>query len=156
MLIFILAIVVLIVIKTQFLSISKFLEKADFRKIKIDEQKRCVFIQDSVYYFSDIERVFVVEDSDQPTLYERYMSRGCYNAYFATIIFKLKDGTRVSYHAVSKGQIYQILKKLQPYVKVPYNWESYKVSFFSLGAVLVFVIILFLIIFFFSGAISLR
>lgn len=156
MLIFILAIVVLIIIKTQFLSISKFLEKADFRKIKIDEQKRCVFIQDSVYYFSDIERVFVVEDSDQPTLYERYMSRGCYNAYFATIIFKLKDGNVVSYHAVSKGQIYQILKKLEPYVKVPYNWESYKVSFFSLGAVLVFGIILFLIIFFFSGAISLR
>lgn len=156
MLIFILAIVVLIIIKTQFLSISKFLEKADFRKIKIDEQKRLVSIQDSVYYFSDIERVFVVEDSDQPTLYERYMSRGCYNAYFATIIFKLKDGNRVSYHAVSKGQIYQILKKLQPYVKVPYNWESYKVSFFSLGAVLVFGIILFLIIFFFSGAISLR
>ncbi len=156
MLVIVMAIVVLIVIKTQFLSISKFLEKADFRKIKIDEQKRCVFIQDSVYYFSDIERVFVVEDSDQPTLYERYMSRGCYNAYFATIIFKLKDGNRVSYHAVSKGQIYQILKKLQPYVKVPYNWESYKVSFFSLGAVLVFGIILFLIIFFFSGTISLR
>lgn len=156
MLVIIMAIVVLIIIKTQFLSISKFLEKADFRKIKIDEQKRCVFIQDSVYHFSDIERVFVVEDSDQPTLYERYMSRGCYNAYFATIVFKLKDGNRVSYHAVSKGQIYQILKKLQPYVKVPYNWESYKVSFFSLGSVLVFVIILFLIIFFFSGAISLR
>ena len=156
MLVIVMAIVVLIVIKTQFLSISKFLEKADFRKIKIDEQKRCVFIQDSVYYFSDIERVFVVEDSDQPTLYERYMSRGCYNAYFATIMFKLKDGNRVSYHAVSKGQIYQILKKLEPYVKVPYNWESYKVSFFSLGAVLVFGIILFLIIFFFSGAISLR
>lgn len=156
MLVIVMAIVVLIIIKTQFLSISKFLEKADFRKIKIDEQKRCVFIQDSVYYFSDIERVFVVEDSDQPTLYERYMSRGCYNAYFATIIFKLKDGNRVSYHAVSKGQIYQILKKLEPYVKVPYNWESYKVSFFSLGAVLVFGIILFLIIFFFSGTISLR
>ena len=156
MLVIVMAIVVLIVIKTQFLSISKFLEKADFRKIKIDEQKRCVFIQDSVYYFSDIERVFVVEDSDQPTLYERYMSRGCYNAYFATIIFKLKDGNRVSYHAVSKGQIYNILKKLEPYVKVPYNWESYKVSFFSLGAVLVFGIILFLIIFFFSGTISLR
>lgn len=156
MLVIIMAIVVLIIIKTQFLSISKFLEKVDFRKIKIDEQKRCVFIQDSVYYFSDIERVFVVEDSDQPTLYERYMSRGCYNAYFATIIFKLKDGSVVSYHAVSKGQIYQILKKLEPYVKVPYNWESYKVSFFSLGAVLVFGIILFLIIFFFSGAISLR
>lgn len=156
MLVIIMAIVVLIVIKTQFLSISKFLEKADFRKIKIDEQKRCVFIQDSVYYFSDIERVFVVEDSDQPTLYERCFCRGCYNAYFATIIFKLKDGNRVSYHAVSKGQIYQILKKLEPYVKVPYNWESYKVSFFSLGAVLVFGIILFLIIFFFSGTISLR
>lgn len=156
MLVIVMAIVVLIIIKTQFLSISKFLEKADFRKIKIDEQKRLVSIQDSVYYFSDIERVFVVEDSDQPTLYERYMSRGCYNAYFATIIFKLKDGSVVSYHAVSKGQIYQILKKLEPYVKVPYNWESYKVSFFSLGAVLVFGIILFLIIFFFSGAISLR
>lgn len=156
MLVIVMAIVVLIVIKTQFLSISKFLEKADFRKIKIDEQKRCVFIQDSVYYFSDIERVSVVEDSDQPTLYEQYMSRGCYNAYFATIIFKLKDGNRVSYNAVSKGQIYQILKKLEPYVKVPYNWESYKVSFFSLGAVLVFGIILFLIIFFFSGTISLR
>ncbi len=156
MLVIILAIVVLIVIKTQFLSISKFLEKADFRKIKIDEQRRCVFIQDSVYHFSDIERVFVVEDSDQPTLYERYLSRGCYNAYFATMMFKLKDGTRVSYHAVSKMQIYNILKKLEPYVKVPYNWESYKVSFFSLGAVLVFGIILFLIIFFFSGAISLR
>lgn len=154
MLVIIMAIVVLIIIKTQFLSISKFLEKVDFRKIKIDEQKRCVFIQDSVYHFSDIERVFVVEDSDQPTLYERYMSRGCYNAYFATIRFKLKDGTVVSYHAVSKGQIYKILKKLQPYVKVPYNWESYKVSFFSLGAVLVFGIILFLIISFFSGAIS--
>lgn len=156
MLIFILAIVVLIVIKTQFLSISKFLEKADFRKIKIDEQKRCVFIQDSVYYFSDIERVSVVEDSDQPTLYERCFCRGYAGAYFATIMFKLKDGTRVSYHAVSKMQIYNILKKLEPYVKVPYNWESYKVSFFSLGAVLVFGIILFLIIFFFSGAISLR
>lgn len=154
MLVIIMAIVVLIIIKTQFLSISKFLEKVDFRKIKIDEQKRCVFIQDSVYHFSDIERVFVVEDSDQPTLYERYMSRGCYNAYFATIRFKLKDGTVVSYHAVSKMQIYNILKKLQPYVKVPYNWESYKVSFFSLGAVLVFGIILFLILFFFSGAIS--
>lgn len=156
MLVIIMAIVVLIVIKTQFLSISKFLEKVDFRKIKIDEQKRCVFIQDSVYHFSDIERVSVVEDSDQPTLYEQYMSRGCYNAYFATIRFKLKDGTVVSYHAVSKMQIYNILKKLQPYVKVPYNWESYKVSFFSLGAVLVFGIILFLIISFFSGAISLR
>lgn len=156
MLVIIMAIVVLIVIKTQFLSISKFLEKVDFRKIKIDEQKRCVFIQDSVYHFSDIERVFVVEDSDQPTLYERYMSRGCANAYFATIRFKLKDGTVVSYHAVSKVQIYKILKKLQPYVKVPYNWESYKGSFFSFGAVLVFVIILFLIISFFSGAISLR
>lgn len=156
MLIFILAIVVLIVIKTQFLSISKFLEKADFRKIKIDEQKRLVSIQDSVYYFSDIERVSVVEDSDQPSLYERCFCRGCYNAYFATIIFKLKDGSVVSYHAVSKMQIYNILKKLEPYVKVPYNWESYKVSFFSLGAVLVFGIILFLILFFFSGAISLR
>ena len=64
MLVIIMAIVVLIIIKTQFLSISKFLEKADFRKIKIDEQKRCVFIQNSVYYFSDIERVSVVEDSD--------------------------------------------------------------------------------------------
>lgn len=156
MLVIIMAIVVLIIIKTQFLSISKFLEKVDFRKIKIDEQKRCVFIQDSVYHFSDIERVFVVEDSDQPTLYEQYMSRGCYNAYFATIRFKLKDGTVVSYHAVSKGQIYEILKKLQPYVKVPYNWESYKGSFFSFGSVLVFGIILFLIISFFSGAISLR
>lgn len=154
MLVIIMAIVVLIIIKTQFLSISKFLGKVDFRKIKIDEQKRCVFIQDSVYHFSDIERVSVVEDSDQPTLYERYMSRGCYNAYFATMMFKLKDGTRVSYHAVSKMQIYNILKKLEPYVKVPYNWESYKVSFFSLGAVLVFGIILFLILFFFSGAIS--
>ncbi|MCI7536520.1 MAG: hypothetical protein SOT02_05275 [Elusimicrobiaceae bacterium] len=154
MLVIIMAIVVLIIIKTQVLSISKFLEKVDFRKIKIDEQKRCVFIQDSVYHFSDIERVSVVEDSDQPTLYEQYMSRGCYNAYFATMMFKLKDGTRVSYHAVSKMQIYKIFKKLQPYVKVPYNWESYKGSFFSLGAVLVFVIILFLIIFFFSGAIS--
>lgn len=156
MLVIIMAIVVLIVIKTQFLSISKFLEKVDFRKIKIDEQKRCVFIQDSVYHFSDIERVFVVEDSDQPTLYEQYMCRGCYNAYFATIRFKLKDGTVVSYHAVSKVQIYKILKKLQPYVKVPYNWESYKGSFFSFGAILVFGIILFLIISFFSGAISLR
>ena len=156
MLVIIMAIVVLIIIKTQFLSISKFLEKVDFRKIKIDEQKRCVFIQDSVYHFSDIERVSVVEDSDQPTLYEQYMSRGCYNAYFATMMFKLKDGTRVSYHAVSKMQIYNILKKLEPYVKVPYNWESYKVSFFSLGAVFVFGIILFLILFFFSGAISLR
>lgn len=156
MLIFILAIVVLIIIKTQFLSISKFLEKADFRKIKIDEQKRCVFIQDSVYYFSDIERVSVVEDSDQPSLYERCFCRGYAGAYFATIMFKLKDGSVISYHAVSKGQIYQILKKLEPYVKVPYNWESYKVSFFSLGAVLVFGIILFLIIFFFSGTISLR
>lgn len=154
MLVIIMAIVVLIIIKTQFLSISKFLEKVDFRKIKIDEQKRCVFIQDSVYHFSDIERVSVVEDSDQPTLYERYMSRGCYNAYFATIRFKLKDGTVVSYHAVSKVQIYKILKKLQPYVKVPYNWESYKGSFFSFGAILVFGIILFLIISFFSGAIS--
>lgn len=156
MLVIIMAIVVLIIIKTQFLSISKFLEKVDFRKIKIDEQKRCVFIQDSVYHFSDIERVFVVEDSDQPTLYELYMSRGCANAYFATIRFKLKDGTVVSYHAVSKVQIYEILKKLQPYVKVPYNWESYKGSFFSLGEVLVFVITLFLIISFFSGAISLH
>lgn len=154
MLVIIMAIVVLIIIKTQFLSISKFLEKVDFRKIKIDEQKRCVFIQDSIYYFSDIERVSVVEDSDQPTLYERHLSRGCYNAYFATMMFKLKDGTRVSYHAVSKMQIYEILKKLQPYVKVPYNWESYKGSFFSFGAVLVFVIILFLILFFFSGTIS--
>ena len=114
------------------------------------------FIQDSVYYFSDIERVSVVEDLDQPTLYEQYMSRGCANAYFATMMFKLKDGTRVSYHAVSKMLIYKSLKKLQPYVKVPYNWESYKGSFFSFGAVLVFVIILFLILFFFSGAISLR
>lgn len=156
MLVIIMAIVVLIIIKTQFLSISKFLEKVDFRKIKIDEQKRCVFIQDSVYHFSDIERVSVVEDSEQPTLYELYMSRGCANAYFATIRFKLKDGTVVSYHAVSKVQIYEILKKLQPYVKVPYNWESYKGSFFSLGEVLVFVITLFLIISFFSGAISLR
>lgn len=156
MLVIILAIVVLIIIKTQFLSISKFLEKADFRKIKIDEQKRLVSIQDSVYYFSDIERVSVVEDSDQPSLYERCLSRGCYNAYFATMMFKLKDGSVVSYHAVSKMQIYKILKKLQPYVKVPYNWESYKVSFFSFGAVLVFGIILFLILFFFSGAISLR
>lgn len=154
MLVIIMAIVVLIIIKTQFLSISKFLEKVDFRKIKIDEQKRCVFIQDSVYHFSDIERVSVVEDSEQPTLYELYMSRGCANAYFATIRFKLKDGTVVSYHAVSKVQIYEILKKLQPYVKVPYNWESYKGSFFSLGEVLVFVITLFLIISFFSGAIS--
>ena len=119
MLVIIMAIVVLIIIKTQFFSISKFLEKVDFRKIKIDEQKRCVFIQDSVYHFSDIERVSVVEDSDQPTLYEQYMSRGCANAYFATIRFKLKDGTVVSYHAVSKVQIYKILKKLQPYVKVP-------------------------------------
>lgn len=156
MLVIIMAIVVLIIIKTQFFSISKFLEKVDFRKIKIDEQKRLVSIQDSVYHFSDIERVSVVEDSDQPTLYERYMSRGCYNAYFATIRFKLKDGTVVSYHAVSKVQIYKILKKLQPYVKVPYNWESYKGSFFSFGAILVFGIILFLIISFFSGAISLR
>ena len=39
MLVIIMAIVVLIIIKTQFLSISKFLEKVDFRKIKIDEQK---------------------------------------------------------------------------------------------------------------------
>lgn len=156
MLVIIMAIVVLIIIKTQFLSISKFLEKVDFRKIKIDEQKRCVFIQDSVYHFSDIERVSVVEDSDQPTLYERCFCRGYAGAYFATMMFKLKDGTRVSYHAVSKVQIYEILKKLQPYVKVPYNWESYKVSFFSFGSVLIFVIISFLILFFFSGAISLR
>lgn len=156
MLVIVMAIVVLIVIKTQFLSISKFLEKADFRKIKIDEQKRLVSIQNSVYYFSDIERVSVVEDSDQPSLYERCFCRGYAGAYFATIMFKLKDGSVVSYHAVSKGQIYQILKKLEPYVKVPYNWESYKVSFFSLGAVLVFGIILFLILFFFSGTISLR
>lgn len=156
MLVIVMAIVVLIIIKTQFLSISKFLEKADFRKIKIDEQKRLVSIQDSVYYFSDIERVSVVEDSDQPSLYERCFCRGYAGAYFATIMFKLKDGSVVSYHAVSKMQIYNILKKLEPYVKVPYNWESYKVSFFSLGAVLVFGIILFLIIFFFSGAISLR
>lgn len=156
MLVIIMAIVVLIIIKTQFLSISKFLEKVDFRKIKIDEQKRCVFIQDSVYYFSDIERVSVVEDSEQPTLYEQCFCRGYAGAYFATMMFKLKDESVVSYHAVSKMQIYKILKKLQPYVKVPYNWESYKGSFFSFGSVLIFVIILFLILFFFSGAISLR
>lgn len=154
MLVIIMAIVVLIIIKTQFLSISKFLEKVDFRKIKIDEQKRCVFIQDSVYYFSDIERVSVVEDSEQPTLYEQCFCRGYAGAYFATMMFKLKDGSVVSYHAVSKMQIYKILKKLQPYVKVPYNWESYKGAFFSFGSVLIFVIILFLILFFFSGAIS--
>ena len=151
MLIFIIAILVLIIIKTQFSAISGYLEKVDFRKIKIDEQTKIVSIKDSVYYFSDIARVSVAEDSEQPSLFERCFCRYNSNDYFATIMFKLKDGSVVSYHAVSKMQIYNILKKLQPYVKVPYNWESYKVSFFSLSAGSIFGIMLFLILLFFYG-----
>lgn len=128
---------------------ARFFRKADFRKLKIDEQKKQVVIADSFYNFSEIESVSVVEDSEQHSLLERCFSRyNCHN-YFASILFKLKDGSIVSYNAVSKQQIFKILKKLKPYVELQDNPEYYKVSFLTLDGGSIFGIIFTMIVFFF-------
>lgn len=144
------AIVILLIILEMNLGVmSRYFEKVDFRKLKIDEQKRQVAIADSFYNFSDIESVSVVENSEQHSLLERCFSRYNCNDYFASILFKLKDGSMVSYNAVSKQQIYKILTKLKPYVELQDSPEYYKVSFLTLDGGSIFGIILSVVFFFY-------
>ena len=143
------AVMVLSIFEINFGVMSIFFKKADFRKLKIDEGKRQVVIENSFYNSSNIESVSVVEDSEQHSLFERCFSRyNCHN-YFASILFKLKNGSMVSYNAVSKQQIYKILKKLEPYVELQDNPEYYKVSFLTLDGGSIFGIIFTMIVFFF-------
>lgn len=127
-------------------AISQFLKKMDAREIKIDEQNRQVIIGDSYYRFSDIIGVSVIEDAEQLSTLERCFSRTNCSNYYASILFDLKNGSKVSYNTVKKTQIYKILKKLKPYVKLQDNPDYYKVSFFDIDAGSAFGIALIIIV----------
>lgn len=106
-----------------------FLKKSDTRNIQINTKERYVQIGNSRYEFSSIGSISVFEDEVQPSASERYFTRYAHNNYFAEISFNLKNGDSVKYKVVSKGQIYKILKTMQPYVQLNDNPENFKIPF---------------------------
>ncbi len=120
---------VFIIVNLNFKSIKMLLKKSDTRNIQINTNERYVQIENTRYRFSDINSISVSKDKEQPSKTERYFTRYSHNHYFAEMSFNLNNGDCIKYKVVSKGQIYKILKTMQPYVKLNDKPESFKIPF---------------------------
>ena len=122
-------IIVFIIVVLNIKTIERSWRKSDTRNIKINTKERCVLIGNSSCRFSDINTISVKEDIEQNSIAERYFTRYGHNNCFTEISFNLKNGTCIKYNAITKNQVYKILKAMQPYVILKDDPEYFKTPF---------------------------
>ena len=103
----------------------------DFEKFDINIKQKTIKIGTSVYPFNCIKNITVDDDMEQPSVMARYFTRTSYLHYFAQINFHLYDGNTVKYKTSFKGQLYKILKTLQPYIAIDDDIERFKFNFLT-------------------------
>lgn len=110
----------------QFKTLAKQLKLTNTSKINIDTNRKTINFNDKCLAFSNIKSIEVRELDNQMDFLEQAFTRTAHYHFFAEIIFYLNNGLTEKYQTNSKGQLYKILKILQPYIKINADIESYK------------------------------
>lgn len=122
------AILVILFIIWQFKTIMKYSFKYD--NIKIDTEHNFLIINNKKIKFVDINYI-TVEELEQPSILERTFSRGGHWAYISEITIHLKDSTTKKCTFNTKGRLYNTLKKLEQYVRIEADIDTFKNTGFS-------------------------
>ncbi|DAA81200.1 MAG TPA: hypothetical protein DCS44_04370 [Cyanobacteria bacterium UBA10660] len=117
---------------------SKPSNQLKFEDIKIDKEKQCVMIGASFYKFSDIEKVYVwqrgrqaniLNSVERPSLFNLFTPEERRFYYLAEISFYLKNGECIKKELHTKGDVYELLLHLNPYVELDDSPETFKPTF---------------------------
>lgn len=108
----------------------------DFEGIKIDKVRQCVIIGASFYKFSDIEKVYVWDRSNKPTIFSPSRNLSISNLFLgrryyflAEIKFYLKNGESITKEVNSKETVYNLLRMLESHVQLDDAPEAFKPTF---------------------------
>ena len=97
----------------------------NFDNISIDEKNKCITLNKERIFFKDIEHI-EVNESEQPAVYEKLLSKGAVGHYMTEMVFFLKNSTIKTCKFNYKAHLYKTLQKLQPYVLINTDIEEYK------------------------------
>ncbi len=97
--------------------------------IKIDVSNRVIAINKNKFRFREISQITVSDSTEQPNFAEKILSKSAFNVSISTVEFYMKDGSVYTCVCNTSGQVYDILTKLQPYIKVNADIEMYKPKF---------------------------
>lgn len=108
----------------------------NYEGIKIDKERQCVIIGASFYKFSDIEKVYVWDRSNRPTIFSPARSLSISNLFLgrryyflAEIKFYLKNGESIKKEVHSKETVYNLLRMLEPHVPLDDVPDAFKPTF---------------------------
>lgn len=108
----------------------------NFEGIKIDKVRQCVIIGASFYKFSDIEKVYVWDRSNQPTIFSSAERPSIFDLFgerryyfLAEIKFHLKNGESITKEVNSKETVYNLLRMLELHVQLDDAPEAFKPTF---------------------------
>ncbi len=96
-----------------------------YDKFNINLKERYVLVNGNKINFREIDHI-MVKELQQPSAWEKSLSRSAYYAYMTEVVFYLKDGGCVCCTFNYKGSVYRALKQLSPYVRIMDNIDQYK------------------------------
>ena len=122
-----------------------------YDRFKLDVAARQVEVNKERIILDEIAAV-TVRELEQPSAWEKALSKSAAYAYMAQLVFQLKSGYEVTCKFNKKGTLYKALKQLSPLVPVNANIEDYKPHTNWVAVCLVLIIVVVLIVMVLSAA----
>lgn len=127
----------------QFKMLKKYTLTYD--KLILRPENRTVTINERTIGFDDIDCV-TVQEKQQPAMIEKALSKSACYAYMAEIQFHLHSGETIPCVYNTKGALYQILKKLDPFIPVKADINKYKPQIAWGGLIILVAAMIFIVI----------
>lgn len=127
----------------QFKMLKKYALTYD--KLTLQPENRTVKINERTISFDEIDCV-TVQEKQQPSMMEKALSKSACYAYMAEIQFHLHSGETIPCVYNTKGALYQILKKLDPFIPVKADINKYKPQIAWVGLIILVAAMIFIVI----------
>ena len=111
-------------------------------KFNINLKEKYVLVNGNKINFREIDHI-MIKELQQPSVWEKSLSKSAHYAYMTEVVFHLKDGECVCCTFNYKGSVYRVLKQLSSHVRIMANIDQYKpkVNWWFIGGIVVAMIL---------------